>query len=205
MNNYGGRGGRETSRPGRGYHNRRKQYISAIEELKYNTFEEGTAVKAAQYTDTMKKVVQYILTSGVKEATLIATSIENKARPTIAPPPRPTPAEDPVNPGKFLPEDPAEIAIWEEEIKMTARRRKDLVDGLQWAYAVLKGQCDPSTWGKIEGEEGFKQIRVAMDPILLKERIKRVCCWFQAHQQAVYSMVHACKSRTNQMKTGRRN
>ena len=105
-----------------GYHNKRKGWTSNVEELKYDVFEEGTAVKAAQYTDTIKKVTQFVLTSGKKEAALLAEAIKNERTPVIAPPPRPQPPEDPNNPGQFLPEDPAEIAIWQEEIRMVAKR-----------------------------------------------------------------------------------
>ena len=177
-----------------GYHNKRKGWTSNVKELKYDVFEEGTAVKAAQYTDTIKKVTQYVLTSGKKEAALLAEAIENERTPTIAPPPRPQPPEDPNNPGQFLPEDPAEIAIWQEEIRMIAKRRQNLREGLEWLFALLQGQCAPSTLGKIEGEEGYETIKAARDPVRLKERIKRVCCGFQAHQQDVYAMVQAMKA-----------
>jgi hypothetical protein len=80
-------------------------------------------MKAAQYTDVIKNIIRYVqTTSGIKEATLIAQALEDEATPTIALPPRPTPAEDPNNPGQFLPDDPAEIAIWQEEIRMVAKR-----------------------------------------------------------------------------------
>lgn len=52
-------------------------------------------MKATQYTNTMKKIVQYILVSDQKEASFLADALENEAIPTIAPPPRPELPEDP--------------------------------------------------------------------------------------------------------------
>ena len=66
--------GRINYRPGQGgYNNKKKGWTSSHPELKYDVFEEGTLAKAAQYTDTMKRILQYINISGMKEARLIAT------------------------------------------------------------------------------------------------------------------------------------
>jgi hypothetical protein len=142
----------------------------------------------------MKKVIQYVQVSGMKEARLIASALENEAIPTIAAPPHPPQVEDPNNPGQFLPEDPNKVEIWQEEIKMTAKRRQSLHEGLEWLYAILMGQCAPSCWSKVEGTVGFEQINNTQDPVALKGLIKRTCCGFQAHQQPVYSMVQAMKA-----------
>lgn len=198
-----GRGGRgRFNRPGRGgYNNRKKGWTSSHPELKYDVFKEGTATKAAQYTDTMKKIIQYVNVSGMKEARLLAEMLENETIPTIAPPPRPPQVEDPANPGVFI-DDPAELAIWNEDIKMVAKQRQNLREGLAWLYSLLEGQCAPSTWGKLEGEEGFKTVKAVKDPVLLKERIKRTCCGFQTHQQDVYAMVQAMKAMHMVMQEG---
>ena len=118
-------------------------------------------------------------------------AIEAEITPTIPPPPATVGEEDPANPGQGLPVDPAETTIYQEEIRMVAKRRGNLRDGMHWAYALLKGQCPPSTWGKIAGEEGFEKIDAAKDPIELKRRIKRVCCGFQAHKQRTYALAQA--------------
>jgi hypothetical protein len=60
--------------------------------------------------------------------------------------------EDLANPGQFLPPDPVEVAIHAQEIGLVAKRRAAVRDGMPWAYALLKGQCSPSTWGKIEAK-----------------------------------------------------
>ncbi len=72
----------------------------------------------------MKKIIQCLQTSGVREAMFITCALEEEATLTTAPPARPTQPEDPNNPGQFLPNDSTELAIWEEEIKMTARRHE---------------------------------------------------------------------------------
>jgi hypothetical protein len=62
---------------------------------------------------------------------------------------------------------------------------------MPWAYALLKGQCSPSTWGKIEAEAGFDVIDQNKDAIELKRRIKAVCCGFQSHRQRTYAVAQA--------------
>ena len=196
MNAAGGRGrGRGAGgrgRGGRGFINqRRRGWVSKHDSLKYDVFEEGTAEKAGQYTKSMIAVIEYIRKSGQKEAETIATAIENEEAIIIAPPDEPVGPEDPNNPGAFLPAPAAEQAIFTEEIRMVAKRRHNVREGMPWAYAILKGQCSPSTWGKISGEAGFEAMEAAKDPIQLKQRIKAVCCGFQAHQQRVYAVVQA--------------
>jgi hypothetical protein len=55
----------------------------------------------------------------------------------------------------------------------------------------LKGQCSPSTWGKIQSEAGFDAIDAAKNAIELKRRIKGVCCGFERHKQPVYALAQA--------------
>lgn len=196
----GGRGygaGRGTHRGGRGgrgggsYRAGGPKWTSKNPDLKYDILLSGTAENAAKYTESMKEVIEWIKKSGQKEAETIASAIEAEVTPIIPPPPAPVGEEDPANPGQRLAVDPAETTIYQEEIKMVAKRRGNLRDGMQWAYALLKGQCPPTTWGKIVGEEGFEQVDAAKNPIELKRRIKRVCCGFEAHKQRTYAVAQA--------------
>jgi hypothetical protein len=98
---------------------------------------------------------------------------------------------DPANPGQLLPVDPVEEEIYRQEIALVAKRQAAVRDGMPWAYALLKGQCSPSTWGKIESEAGFEVVDREKDAIELKRRIKAVCCGFQTHRQRTYAVAQA--------------
>ena len=106
----GGRGG------GRGSSGRRK-WTSKHPDLKYDTFENGSAENAGQYTKTMKDIIEWIRISGHKEAEVIATAIEMEVTPTINPPQEPEGPEDPDNPGQRLPVPAVETAISQEEVQ----------------------------------------------------------------------------------------
>jgi hypothetical protein len=139
----------------------------------------------------MKEIIEWIRRSDKREAETIATAIENETPATIPAPPAPVGEEDPANPGQFLPVEQVELDIHQQEIGLVAKRRAAVREGMPWAYALLKGQCSPSTWGKIEAEEGFDLIDQAKDAIELKRRIKAVCCGFQAHRQRTYAVAQA--------------
>ena len=156
----------------------------------YDTFEEGTVANAGQYIESMKEVIQWLRQSGRKEADLIADSIENETIAFIAPPAEPVGEQDPNNPGQLLPVSAAEQAIYQEEIRMTAKRRANLREGLPWA-ATLKGQCSPSLWGELTAEDGFEQVEMDKNPVELKHRINGICCGFQAHKQRVYAVAES--------------
>jgi hypothetical protein len=181
----GGRGGRNNN------DNRKKGWQSNHPELKYCTFEDGTAEKAGQYTKSRKEIIEWIRRSDKREAEIIATAIETETPAFIAAPPAPEGEEDPVNPGQMLPADPVEVEIHRQEIALVAKRRAAVRDGMPWAFALLKGQCSPSTWGKIESEAGFDIVDQQKDAIELKRRIKAVCCGFQAHCQRMYAVAQA--------------
>jgi hypothetical protein len=160
-------------------------------DLKDYVFEEGTAEKAGQFTRSMKEIIEWIRKSDRREAENIATKLENEAQIIIAAPPPPEGEEDLANPGQRLPPDAVEVAIHQQEIQLIAKRRSSLREGRLWAYAILKGQCSPSTWGKIQSEAGFDAIDAAKDHIELKRRIKGVCCGFERHKQPVYALAQA--------------
>ena len=54
-------------------------------------------------------------------------------------------------------DDETEIEIWREEVKMIAKRRQNLREGLKRIYALLWEQCSPSVQGRLKGEEGWSE------------------------------------------------
>jgi hypothetical protein len=135
----------------------------------------------------MKEIIKWIHKLDKKEAEIIATELEEETIQVINAPPPPTGAEDPNNPGQFLPANALGIQIHEQEILLIAKRRANLCEERPWAYAILKGQCSSSTWGKISAEAGFEAINNAKDAIF----IKAICCGFEAHKQKVYTVAQA--------------
>jgi hypothetical protein len=113
----------------------------------------------------------------------MATAIESEVPAQIAAPLAPKGEEDPNNPGQRLPPDAVEVAIHREEISLVAKRRAAVREGMPWAYTLLKGQCSPSLWGKIQSEAGFGLIDAAKDAIELKRHIKAICCGSSMYEE----------------------
>ena len=185
--------------------------MSMNAEIKNDVFKEGKAEHAAQFTESLKAIVGYIRRSELREAGRLAQALKDEVTPTIHPPGRPAQIEDPNNEGVMI-DDAVELQIWAEEIKMVAKSRRELRQGLERVYAILWEQCSPSVQGRLKGEAGFQVVDDAKDPIQLLQCIKGICCGYDAHKQSVYANVQAikllsCTSKViaNQMKTTRRN
>ena len=202
----GGRGNYQRRRGGRGgFRAKKNTWTSTHKVLKDDVFTEGTAESAALFVDSLKKFIEYVRGSTEeKESNLIAQAIEQEAIPLIRAPPRPNQIEDPNNPGVMI-DDDVELAIWQEQVKMVAKRRSSLEEGLKRQYAVLTGQCSPAVIGRLKGEAGWEQVDQDKNPVVLVQRIRRVCCGFDAHKQPVYSLVQAIKMLTTHIQKGESN
>ena len=186
-----GRGRGHRNRGGRGgFHQARRGYVSKHADLKNDVFKEGRAENAAQLVKSRRAILDYILRSSDKEAAGIAMAIEEEAVPTIRAPPRQSQIEDPNNENNMI-DDDTEIEIWREEVKMIAKRRQNLREGLMRTYALLWEQCSPSVQGKLKGEEGWATVDTNKNPVELIQRLKRVCCGFDAHKQPVHALVQS--------------
>lgn len=208
----GGRGRGLRNRGGRGgFHQQRRGYVSKHTELKNDVFEEGRAENAAQFVKSKRAIIDYIRRSSDKEAMAIAQAINDEAIPAITAPPRPPMivdpnVADPNDPNNVVMiEDETEMAIWHEEVKMIAKRRQNLREGLMRTFALLWEQCSPSVQGKLKGEEGWAQVDANKDPVVLVQRMKRVCCGFEAHRQPVHALVQSMKVLTTFIQHGESN
>jgi hypothetical protein len=90
-------------------------------------------------------------------------------------------------------EDVVEMQIWEEEIKMVAKACRELHQGLERVYAILREQCSPSVQGRLRGENGFQGVEDAKNLVMLIQQIQGVCCEYHAHKQSVDTNVQAIK------------
>eukprot|EP00956_Cyclotella_meneghiniana_P028544 scaffold66757_cov136-Cyclotella_meneghiniana.AAC.1 len=72
-------------------------------------------------------------------------------------------------------------------------------------YALLWEQCSPSVQGKLKGEEGWAAVDTNKDPVALIQRMKRVCCGFEAHKQPVHALVQSMKVLTTHIQQNETN
>ena len=119
--------------------------------MKYDVFEEGLAENAAQFTKSKRAIIEYVRRSGDKESDLLAQAIEEEITPVVTAPPRPPQIQDPDDEdGLNMIDEETEIEIWREEVKMIAKRRQNLREGLKRIYALLLEQCSPSVQGRLK-------------------------------------------------------
>ena len=170
--------------------------------LKNDVFNTGTAESAAKFVESLKAIIAFTRADkDERESHLIAQALENEAIPHIPPPLPPPQIPDPNNAGVMI-DDAAENAIWNEEIKMIAKRRQSLQDGLRRTFALLLNQCDTTVLRRLKGEDGWEQVEQDRNPVVLVQRLRRVCCGFDTHKQPIYALVQAIKMLCTHMQKG---
>jgi hypothetical protein len=109
-----------------------KGYKSAIMEIAQHTFNTGKNKFVAQFTESRKKVANYLQRNVVAEGYLVAETVRTRKQQTIELPPAVDPnAADKAN---------LEI-IWAKDVKLVAKRHWNLEESLKKGYATVYDQC----------------------------------------------------------------
>ena len=77
--------------------------------------------------------------------------------------------------------DDIEKAIHVEEVKIFAKQRQDVKNGLMCAYHTIIGQCTPIMLQRLEQYESYAEIKKRSDAIELLKLIRNVNFKFQDH------------------------
>jgi hypothetical protein len=109
-----------------------KGYKSAITKIAQHTFNTGKNKFAAKFTELRKKLANYLQRNTVAEGYLVAEMVRTEKQQTIKLPPAVDPnAADKAN---------LEI-IQAKDVKLVAKRRRNLEELLKKGYATVYDQC----------------------------------------------------------------
>jgi len=170
----------------------RKAFVSAHVDpaMKNATFDAGDVRDARQYVKSMETIVTYIGCFGKEHPTQLRQILIGNidVLPAIPEPARPTPeaiaAEDLV----------ARIYIGDR--KNAIRKQEKLTLEIGSLYDELWEQCSKELRARLQGKDGYAEMMIARNPLLLWNRIKRMCCGFDDHKMKFYALAQAIKRMT---------
>jgi hypothetical protein len=179
----GGRGhGRTTSlRP------RSSGFKGTTPEMNGNVFEcYDEQTDRRQYAKTIEALEGYVK-KGLKYAEDLA--------PLFAPEMKLPTLEKPTKPGEGA--DETDLAIWNEEVRDYAKRKRVLRGNLAAIHAVIWGQCSEAMKAKVKSLDGYSDSVAADNCEWLLNNIKAVTMQFDAKHNGYISMLDATASFLN--------
>lgn len=167
----------------------RRAFVSSHPDaaMKEATFDMGKVADATQFVKSMETFVGFVGRSGRDHTDRLRLILNGgvDVLPTIAMPTRPTPEE--------IEADDLERSIYLEDRKIAMRKQDKLNLEVGQLYDELWEQCSAELKAKMRGENGFAAVETARDPLALRNRIKSVCCGFEAHKMKFYALSQAIK------------
>ncbi|KAI2506981.1 hypothetical protein MHU86_7478 [Fragilaria crotonensis] len=179
-NRGGGRSGRGSS--GRGSHRPRSTgFKGTTTEMNGNVFEcYDEQTDRRQYAKTVEALEGYAKKSlkyAEDLATLFATEMQ---LPNL---------EKPMRPGEGA--DETDLAIWNEDIRDYAKRKRVLRGNLAALQAVIWGQCSEAMKAKVKSLDGYAESTKNDDCEWLLKNIKAITMQFDAKHNGYISMLDA--------------
>jgi len=157
--------------------------------MKTATFDVGKSVDATNFVKSIETYVSYIGRSGRGNPNELRRILNGDATalPTIKTPTVPTKVE--------MTADEVDIlrSIYLEDRKQAIKDQKKLDNELGQLYDEVWEQCSVELKAKLKGEQGFSAMDTAPNSLELRNRIKKMCCGFEAHKMKFYALTQAIK------------
>jgi hypothetical protein len=162
----------------RGNQTTKTNYKSKVTELEDEVFDIGASSDPAKFSKSLKSI-EYYTQKNYKTCDDIVKAIQQLKCPTLAYPKQPTKAQYTDDNGDFD-DDAFEMAkfAWKEDYKGMKHRMDKNNYNQSNAWALIYDQCSPELKNKLEGTNGYDNVKSSNDIIKLLTMIRGYCCQF---------------------------
>jgi hypothetical protein len=153
-------------------------------EIAQHTFNMGKNKFTAQFTESRKKVANYLQHNAEAEGYLVAEMVRTGKQQMIKLPR----AVDSIAPDKANLE-----IIQAEDVKSVAKRRRNLEESLKKGYATVCNQCSQEVQDKLKTTKDWETVQKEQSLHDLITKIEKICIGFNDHKQLVFNLVQSLK------------
>jgi hypothetical protein len=162
-----------------------KGYTSVITEIAQHTFNMGKNKFPAQFTESCKKVANYMQRNAIAEGYLVAETICTGKQQTIKLPPA-------VDPNAA---DKADLEIIRaKDVKLVAKKCWNLEELLKKGYATMYDQCLQEVQDKLKMMKDWETMQKEQSLHNLITKFEKICIGFDDHKQLAFNLVQSLKT-----------
>ena len=131
---------------------------SKVEGLEDAVFESGAMKHAAQFTNMLEEITNYVQK---KYNSDVAKMIKDMERPVFEFPVRPLPKTILNSDGTIIQEkvDEIDIYIWKNDYKLIHSKKAEFIEKEKHVFPIILDQCSPSLRSQLERMKTFEEAR----------------------------------------------